>query len=238
MVRKKARIVTRADLQAHYPESALQIHFWETAVDDRTIGWPATAEFRPSHMVYFHAYGAGRTPTKIDFVHIEPGLNAQMYQEVFTPLDYEHGIDLGEERKRYLPSYLCDPKTGRWWHTKNLHYSWVRGRVKRVEPVTYMRNLPPELRDPEETWGFVYFVSAGEGGPIKIGWSQDVERRIEELQTANPHKLHLVGKLCGTMADEARVHDLFRQHRLQSEWFEHVPEILAFIEQHQNGLGR
>jgi hypothetical protein len=117
-----------------------------------------------------------------------------------------------------------------------MHPSWVRGRVKKVEPVTYMRELPPELRDPEEVWGSVYFVTAGEGGPIKIGWSQDVYRRMEELQTANPHKLVLIGKLRGTMADEARVHSLFSRFRIQSEWFKHVPEILEFIQEYDGGL--
>lgn len=236
MTRKKARIVTRADLQAHYPVSTLRRHFWEESEDEPDIGWPATSEFQPSHAVYFHAYGAGRTPTRMDFVYVEPGLNADRYQEVFTPIDYEQGIDMGDERKSYSPSYLSDPKTGVWWHAKNEHPSWVRGRVKKVEPVTYMRELPPELRDPEEVWGSVYFVSAGEGGPIKIGWSQDVSRRIEELQTANAHKLVLLATLKGTMADEARCHDLFRQHRMQSEWFEHAQAILDFIEQYDGGL--
>ena len=196
----------------------------------------AASEFQPTHAVSFHAYGAGRTPTVIDLVCVEPGLSPNLYQEVFTPRDYECGVDLGEGRKQYFPSYLADPKTGTWWNAKNTHPSWVRGRVKKIEAVTYMREIPPELCDPEESWGFVYFVTAGVGGAIKIGWSQDVARRMEELQTANPHKLVLLAKLRGPMADEARLHDLFRRHQIQSEWFAHTQEILDFIEQYAGGL--
>lgn len=171
-------------------------------------------------------------PTRIDFVRSEPGFGPDKYHLVFTPRDFDQGCDLGNGRLQYMPSYLHDPKTGKWWHARNEHPSWVRGRVKHVEPVTYMRGLPRELQEPEEVWGFVYFVSAGEGGPIKIGWSQDVGRRIEELQTANPHNLILLATLRGTMADEARFHSMFARFQMQSEWFEPAQEILDFIESH------
>jgi len=235
VARKKARIVTRDDLQALYPESSLKHWHWAETEDDPDIGWMASSEFKPTHLVNFHAYGAGRTPTKVDLVAVEPGLTSDRYQEVFTPLDFDQGGE-GEVRKQYFPSYLCDPKTGTWWHAKNRHPSWVRGRIKHIEPVTYMRELPPELRDVEAVWGFVYFVTAGEGGPIKIGWSQDVSRRMEELQTANPHPLVLLATIRGTMADEARCHSLFRKHQIQSEWFAHVPEILDFLKRYEHGL--
>lgn len=232
----QARIVTRAQLQSRYPDSALCRVYWETSEDEPDIGWKAEVEFKPTHLVEFHAYGAGQTPSLRDFVYLEPGVNGEHYREGFTPLDYEQGIDLGHGKMLFAPSYCKDPKTGKWWHARNLHPTWVRGRVRRVLPVTYMRELPSELRDPDIEWGSVYFVSAGVGGPIKIGWSTDVDRRIDELQTANPVKLTLVATVPGTMADEARLHELFAHLRIQSEWFRHDDEILNFIEEHRGGL--
>lgn len=236
MVRKKSRIVTRADLSARYPESTLQYHLWETSEEDPDVGWPVKTEFKPTHEVHFHAYGSGKVPTCIDFVYLMPGLTYDRYQEAFTPTDFDAGIARGPGKYVYRPSYYKDPKTGLWWHATNLHPSWVRGRVRSVQPVTYMRELPSELVDPEEQWGFVYFVSAGVGGPIKIGWSQDVGRRIHELQTANAHKLVLLATLKGTLADEARVHSVFRHLRMEAEWFENTPEILQFIREYAGGL--
>jgi len=79
--------------------------------------------------------------------------------------------------------------------------------------------------------GHVYFVESGEGGPIKIGWSQNVERRITELQVANAHKLHLLGVVPGTMKKEGELHAKFSHLRMEAEWFQNSPEIHGYLAQ-------
>lgn|GEM_PF-1614371 len=229
MSKKKARIVTRDDLQRHYPGVKLARYFWQETEDDPDVGWTVEHPFEPSHVVDFYAYGAGRTATLKDYVYLDAVPNLSGYQEAFTPCDFTRGIPLGGDRMLYFPSYLKDPKTGNWWHTRNEHFSWVRGKC-RVAPVTYMKELPSELREPEEQQGFVYFVSAGEGGPIKIGWSQDVASRIEQLQVGNAYKLILLAKIPGTMADEAETHKRFKHLRMESEWFRNSIEITGWLE--------
>lgn len=124
-------------------------------------------------------------------------------------------------------AYACDPfgedlygvlSTG-LWQCLVLH-----GRIK-VTPVRYKAEyVPPKSRD-----GVVYFVEAGSGGPVKIGWTQDIERRIAELQTANAHKLNLLGTVAGTMENEAAVHAHFSHLRMEAEWFNNSSEIHEFI---------
>lgn len=82
---------------------------------------------------------------------------------------------------------------------------------------------------PKDRKGVVYFVEAGCGGPIKIGWSQDTNRRIAELQTANAHRLSLLGTVPGTMETEAAMHARFSHLRLEAEWFENSAEIHEFL---------
>lgn len=125
----------------------------------------------------------------------------------------------GEEDPRYS---LIPP--GRWQCLEQ--HGLVRAR-----PVKYV----PDYVRPGEREGHVYFVqSRGPGGPVKIGWSQDVERRIAELQTANAHKLVLLGRVKGTMEREAALHAQFAHLRMEAEWFRDAPEIHAFIA--ENGI--
>jgi hypothetical protein len=84
-------------------------------------------------------------------------------------------------------------------------------------------------RSPLDLNGHVYFVEAGENGPIKIGWSQDVERRIGELQVANAHKLRLLGVVPGTMQKERELHGFFAHLRMEAEWFQNSVEIREYL---------
>lgn len=105
------------------------------------------------------------------------------------------------------------------WQSLERHGA-VRARAVRYVP----DYVPPLERD-----GFVYFVESGVGGPVKIGWSQDVERRVTELQTANAMPLRLLGKIPGRMCDEGRLHERFAHLRMEAEWFQNSSEILEFL---------
>lgn len=98
------------------------------------------------------------------------------------------------------------------------------GRVE-ATPVRYDSDYVP----PKEREGVVYFIQAGPGGPIKIGWSQEVDRRIAELQTANARKLILLGTVPGTLETEASLHVQFSHLRLEAEWFQDSEEIQVFL---------
>jgi hypothetical protein len=100
----------------------------------------------------------------------------------------------------------------------------VHGRVC-VQEVRYKVEHIPQWQVP----GLVYFVQSGSDGPIKIGWSRDVSRRVAELQTANAHVLVLLGTVAGTMEDEAAFHARFAHLRMEAEWFCNSPEIHAFL---------
>ena len=98
--------------------------------------------------------------------------------------------------------------------------------IVRARAVKYM----PDYVRPSDRFGHVYFVqSTGPGGPIKIGWSQDITRRVGELQTANAHALRLIGKIAGTLQDEAAMHARFAHLRMEAEWFRDAPEIHAHL---------
>lgn len=130
----------------------------------------------------------------------------------------EKSISWGIEPGHEEPTYAVIPG-GKWQHLNV-------GGIVEADFVRYDPNwIPLHERD-----GHVYFVESGTGGPIKIGWSQDVERRIGELQVANAHKLRLLGVVPGTMQKEGELHATFSHLRMEAEWFQNSVEIHAYLD--------
>lgn len=75
----------------------------------------------------------------------------------------------------------------------------------------------------------VYFIQAVSGGPIKIGMSQNPERRLADLQVGSPVMLRIIGAAAGGQSREAALHRRLAKYRLHGEWFADAPEVLAAI---------
>lgn len=75
----------------------------------------------------------------------------------------------------------------------------------------------------------VYFI-ASESGPIKIGMALDPQKRLKGLQTGHHEKLSILATCSGGQPQERAYHVQFAAHRLNGEWFERCPDILAEIE--------
>lgn len=71
----------------------------------------------------------------------------------------------------------------------------------------------------------IYFIQAGEGGPFKIGFAKNAERRLAQLQTGNHRKLSLVFSCPGDHALENRIHRDLDEYRGEGEWFG-PPEVV------------
>ena len=82
--------------------------------------------------------------------------------------------------------------------------------------------------------GFVYFVRSGSGGPIKIGFSGDWQRRVATLQTAHHEALDVLLVLgdCGDKAErlERVLHKAFAHRRKSGEWFDPGEDLITFID--------
>jgi hypothetical protein len=76
----------------------------------------------------------------------------------------------------------------------------------------------------------IYFVQAGDNGPIKIGLAISPETRKKNLQTAHYEELRIIGILDGNSHVEKQLHRQFRDYRIRGEWFHPSQEIIKFIE--------
>ena len=70
--------------------------------------------------------------------------------------------------------------------------------------------------------GYVYVVGSDETGHrVKIGWSDNPERRLGQLQTGAPYVLRLLDKHFGLSRKlEDFLHDEFASLRIHGEWFD------------------
>lgn len=78
--------------------------------------------------------------------------------------------------------------------------------------------------------GCVYFIRSEKTHAIKIGFTAGkIEDRLSALQTAHPYKLQVLAPSCGNREHEKALHARFASLRLEGEWFEPHPDLLAFI---------
>jgi hypothetical protein len=75
---------------------------------------------------------------------------------------------------------------------------------------------------------FIYIISVGDDGPIKVGISYSPTRRLAQLQTGCPNVLDL--RWCQKLDSdkkareaEAAVHKEMEEFRLAGEWFDVIP---------------
>lgn len=77
--------------------------------------------------------------------------------------------------------------------------------------------------------GYVYFVQAETGGPIKIGSANNVKRRLKQLQTGNPELLVLLHSTTGGKRLERSLQESFKKYNKRDEWFFPDDSIVEFI---------
>lgn len=75
----------------------------------------------------------------------------------------------------------------------------------------------------------IYFVLCKEAQAIKIGVTNDVKKRFDSLQTANPFKLELLKFIEGKRNQEREIHQKFKHLNINGEWFTYSDELSNFI---------
>lgn len=89
--------------------------------------------------------------------------------------------------------------------------------------------------DPRATGG-VYFIQAGDGCNVKIGYTKDAQRRVQrEIQHHSPVPLKLLALVPGTKTDEQCLHQMLDHLRLHGEWFRPGRDLLLLAKHLSSG---
>jgi hypothetical protein len=82
---------------------------------------------------------------------------------------------------------------------------------------------------------WVYFIGAEDGGPVKIGVSNNPRRRLSMLRCETGRDLSILATAAGGLDIEDAYHLMFEASRTYGEWFDRSAEIDAEIAR-LNGL--
>jgi hypothetical protein len=81
---------------------------------------------------------------------------------------------------------------------------------------------------PTATGPSIYFISDG-SGVVKIGYSRNVDKRMQVLATGSPRPLQVLLTIPGTRSDEGAFHEMFKAEHMRGEWFRLSGRIERFI---------
>ena len=76
----------------------------------------------------------------------------------------------------------------------------------------------------------VYFVQSINEGPIKIGFTTNLARRIAQLNTGSSARLVIIASMPAGRAYERHLHRRLAAHRLHGEWFADCDEVRATMQ--------
>lgn len=73
----------------------------------------------------------------------------------------------------------------------------------------------------------VYFIQAGKDGPIKIGTTTNLSKRVRAIAQGGPDVITVLASIPGGRSLEARLHRALHESRRRLEWFHPTPEVRA-----------
>ena len=77
--------------------------------------------------------------------------------------------------------------------------------------------------------GYIYFILDKKDNAVKIGYSENPQRRLVEIQATRKNKLKLFYTQIGNKRDEQIYHMTYSQQRLGGEWFRVKGKLKEFI---------
>lgn len=114
-----------------------------------------------------------------------------------------------------------------------LEDNYRRHITNKDDPSAQRKPTPPRAK-PATRAGVIYFIKPDDG-PCKIGFTTNLERRFTTIQAQSPLPLTIIHTFAGTLADEAGLHERFKDRRLHGEWFDLTDEDIEALKREFDG---
>lgn len=75
----------------------------------------------------------------------------------------------------------------------------------------------------------LYVIRRADTKEVKIGISQNPQRRLHDFQSCHARPLELLVVTQAYRTSEANAFERFKAHRISGEWFHECPEILEWV---------
>jgi hypothetical protein len=146
-------------------------------------------------------------------------------------------LQRGQRGVWYTKFYFWDEDGNKRQKMASLPAAKTRGEALEAEQATiegFTQGNPrftlDQMRRQQQLTSLVYFIQPFGGGPIKIGQTRDIIKRLKGIQACSPIPLNVLKIIRGDTEVEAKIHTDFARHNTFGEWFEATPELLEFIE--------
>ena len=134
----------------------------------------------------------------------------------------------GKLIQRKIPDPYQQTEEGRLEYAMRMK-AWLDAERKARKPppaIITLRQASNRVLEPVPEGEFVYFIAGA--GLIKIGFTTDLDRRLNEIQSLSPVRVWLIHSFPGGYAHERELHRMFAPHRKWGEWFAEKP-VLEWI---------
>jgi len=117
-----------------------------------------------------------------------------------------------------------------WFMTNQ---SWSDKQRNFAKALVFEKDMAKRKQRRTVTKYYLYAIS--DGRAVKIGFSMNVRRRLQEMQTGHPDKMvllwkYLVGPTSAIAAQqEKKLHRFCKKYAIRGEWF--TPECMLLVEQ-------
>lgn len=108
----------------------------------------------------------------------------------------------------------------RWYRE---HQEWTYLQIELARKIINNHDVPKKPHQKEKEPFMLYAIT--DGATVKLGYSREVDKRLKELQTANPNVLTcLWQRFAGEWQQQARnneawMHKHCKEHHIRGEWF-------------------
>ena len=132
--------------------------------------------------------------------------------------------------------YLRKLKNGPVWVVLDRGREVSTGTSDSREAIDYLRfyiarEYLKERKLPRSVMGCIYVIGIEDdpAGPVKIGFSANLEKRLIALQTGIHRRLVVLGSYPAKRSEEAELHKQLAHLSAGGEWFHRGPEIESVI---------
>lgn len=102
-------------------------------------------------------------------------------------------------------------------------------RLRQRESRERRRDLIRAGLRPDSRRSIVYFLQADYGGPVKIGYTDDLARMIANLQSSRAESIVVLAVMDGGVSAERELHSRFAVHHIRGEWYSPADDLMEFI---------
>ncbi|AWN35707.1 GIY-YIG nuclease family protein [Methylobacterium radiodurans] len=125
------------------------------------------------------------------------------------------------------------PRTVQLWSgldkaSADLETIRTRCLVLQAELLDWMKRRESRRGLGSKRLGIIYFIRSAD--LVKIGFTNNLKRRLEAFTTATPQGYEVIGHVSGTALDERLWHARFKKLRVRGEWFRYTDGLAAAIQ--------